>query len=114
MKFVNSYWTKAIFTKVDYRSSRQVLYLLENVDEKHFLDNNLISKNKFIQNLKNLIYSIEQTGDILRESREMLSGGSIFEGAFPGEYGSLRTSYISERKKLEKQLILIKLLFSEK
>lgn len=111
MKGINSYWTKAIFKKVSNYSCRRTFYLLENLDEKSFSDNNLIAKQVFIENLRTLVESIEKTGDIMRESRDMLAPGSIFEGYFSGQYGSLRTSYINERKKLEKQLTLIKILF---
>jgi len=112
MKVINAYWTRVIFKKAGFRSSKQVFTLLENTDEKCFSENNLVPKNDFIQNLKSMFESIEQTGDSLRETRDMLGPGSIFENAFPGQYGSLRASYISERKKLEKQLYLIKFLFT--
>ena len=112
MTGINSYWTISILKKAGYYSFRQVLFILENLDEKRCAENNLVSKNEFILHLKNLFHSIEQTGETLRESREMLSKGSIFEGMFAGQYGNLRSAYTADRKKFEKQLLLIKLLFS--
>lgn len=113
MKVMNAFWTKVIFKKAGFHSSRQVFTLLENTDEKMFSENNLVPKSDFIQSLKHMLVSIEQIGDSLKEARDMLVPGSIFENGFPGQYGSLRTSYINQRKQFEKQLCLIKLLFSK-
>jgi len=108
---IYTYWSDKIFTQAGWATAASVIRFLRALPENKFVDYSLVAKDIYIERLKNLVQSIEQTGELLKESREMLAPGSIAENWFPREYGALRSSYIEERKQLRKQLELISILF---
>lgn len=108
---IDTQWTNSVFKKAGHFSCRSYFRLLESLPESAFDENNLVSKDVFMKRLADSIQSIEFTGEVLKEAREMNAPGSIGEHWFPGEGKSLRYEYIQDRKKLLQQLQLINILF---
>lgn len=106
------HWSSSLLAKFDWNSMKELLAFLTEVPETKFQENNLAEKSVFIDKVRNMFERVERSGNMVKETKEMVQPGSIMEHLH-SDYLIIRNEYLQERKQLRKQLELINLLFRE-